>query len=102
MARKRNYHYSDTRSTSTGEMCCAACGKPITEGRYRYFIGGSGCYVNHHESCCSDDPAWAAMDQARYEMDSRYAEFQAACRAFKKQWSEFLEGELDEYIGETP
>lgn len=90
--------YSDARCSGHGTMQCTACGKPITEGEYRYrqkSKGGDWGYVAQHRTCTLDDPRWAELDENRAASLEQQKALSRACREFREKWGV---SELDDHI----
>ena len=96
------WEYTDARGSSHGTMRCTSCNKQITEGRYRYRQKSNGddwAYVAQHESCTTEDPQWARLDERAAQRRAKIIELSDACREFRSKWGV---DELDAYIIEEP
>jgi hypothetical protein len=87
---KRVFTYADAAGSSAGLMRCQGCGKKITTGQFRYWLGKKGAaYLSEHRACSEDDPVWAAGDAAEKEQ----AQWDAL-PAGTVAWALWMPGEL--------
>lgn len=85
MAKKWD-RYTNARQSQTGRMICCTCGKPITEGPYRY-RETEHAFVNQHRHCAPpDDPAWAEIEAEQKARAEREREFASDVAALRKKW----------------
>lgn len=102
MSKNHKYDYADASYSRCGLMNCAACGKKIESGEFRYrmaydkWFNDTG-YVTFHRACTENDPNWKKQDAQRAANAERNSNMLKACIEFKAMWGV---SELDELIDE--
>jgi len=102
MGQPYGHQLLNAATSSTGEMNCSTCKKPITDGEYLSYQKTANWdwhYVTHHRICSMSNPKWAAMwDKRDRQVAAHLARNEALLAAaveFRDKWKV---GDLDDLI----